>query len=85
MRRNLRRSKHLIVLPFEDDEVSEKFEPSLIFSMTDSEITELDLRSIQLAQVNPFLDTDHHLFITDFDEKEKRSGDALIYSWKLRS
>ena len=43
LKERLSESKFLSQIPFEDDDAVEKFEPSLIFSMTSVQITELDL------------------------------------------
>ena len=54
-----------------------------MFSKTETEITELDLKhdGTIIDEVNPFLDT--NLFILDYKPTD-RSGDNLIKSWRLR-
>ena len=65
LKRYLNTSTYISVLPFEEEDAAEEFEPCLRFSMNENEITELDLVG---QQTNPFLADagDQHLFITDF-------------------
>jgi len=80
----LTRTVSLAWIPFADDQAAERFAECLDFAFNQREITVLSLGGQKLVEnANPFLDTDTHCFITDYQET-KKCGEFLVKKWLLR-
>ena len=77
----LYRSKKIEELPFDEDEILEKFEECLYFSYSNNEIKELDLRYVSKIEEQPPMGD--HLFILGWNDPQ-REGKYLIKEFKLK-